>query len=111
MLPELDTISMTDFRSVRGMVSVPLDAHIVLLHGANGAGKSTLMSAIELALTGTVSDLDPEDRRHLVHRGSDLAAIELSSAGATNTLTLRHDGEVSGEPLLPLEESRFLAER
>jgi DNA repair protein SbcC/Rad50 len=109
--PELENISITDFRSVRGTVSVPLGAEIVLLHGANGAGKSTVMSAIELALTGVVSDLDAEDRRHLVHRGTDLATIELASTGAANTLTLGLDGEVSGEALLTLEDSRFLAER
>lgn len=109
--PELETISITDFRSVRGTVSVPLGAQIVLLHGANGAGKSTVMSAIELSLTGIVSDLEAEDRRHLVHRGTKGASINVTTAGQQNTVTLRRDGRMSGEPLLPPEDGRFLAER
>jgi exonuclease SbcC len=111
MGPALETISITNFRSVRGTVSVPLGAQIVLLHGANGAGKSTVISALELALTGEISDLSPDDRRHLIHRGADRAAVELSSEDHSHTIALGDDGEITGDPLLPVEDGRFLAER
>jgi exonuclease SbcC len=60
ILKELD---VTNFRSIRGHVHVPLDAKVVLIHGENGAGKTSLLSAIEYGLTGNVLALhraDPE---------------------------------------------------
>jgi hypothetical protein len=59
LLKELD---VTDFRSIRGHVHAPLDAKVVLVHGENGAGKTSLLSAIELALTGSVQSLRRADR-------------------------------------------------
>jgi exonuclease SbcC len=108
--PRLDAIQITNFRSIRGTVSVPLDAPVVLLHGTNGAGKSTVMSAIELALTGEVSSIADADREHLVHHGESNATVELVSSAGTTTLRL-HDGEASGNPLLGPEDARFFAER
>jgi exonuclease SbcC len=108
--PRLDAIQITNFRSIRGTVSVPLDAPVVLLHGANGAGKSTVMSAIELALTGGVSSVAAFDREHLVHHGERSAAVELVSSAGTTTLRLQ-DGQASGDPLLEPEDARFFAER
>jgi exonuclease SbcC len=108
--PRLDAIQITSFRSIRGTVSVPLDAPVVLLHGTNGAGKSTVMSAIELALTGQVSGIAEADREHLVHHGEEEATVELVSSAGRHTLRLR-DGEVSGEPLLAADDARFFAER
>lgn len=108
--PRLDAIQITNFRSIRGTVSVPLDAPVVLLHGTNGAGKSTVMSAIELALTGEVSSIADTDREHLVHHGESAATVELVSSAGTTTLRLRK-GETSGNPLLAPEDARFFAER
>lgn len=39
-LSDLRSITITDFRSINGQVTIPLDAPIVLIHGVNGAGKS-----------------------------------------------------------------------
>ncbi len=50
----LQTLTVTNFRSIRDTVAIDLDAPVVLLHGQNGAGKTTVMSALELAL-----NLDP----------------------------------------------------
>ena len=109
-VPRLDAIQITNFRSVRGTVSVPLDAPVVLLHGTNGAGKSTVMSAIELALTGNVSGIAEADREHLVHYGEEEATVELVSSDGQQTLRLR-GGELSGEPLLAADDARLFAER
>jgi exonuclease SbcC len=83
--PRLEAIQITNFRSIRETVSVPLDAPVVLLHGTNGAGKSTVMSAIELALTGQISTIAETDREHLVHHGEKEATVELVSSAGTNT--------------------------
>ena len=69
---DLRSITITDFRSIRGEVTIPLDAPIVLVHGVNGSGKSSVLSAIELALTGSVAGLGAAEQiqsRYLVHRG------------------------------------------
>ncbi|MEM1202715.1 MAG: AAA family ATPase [Acidobacteriota bacterium] len=57
MIERLTALELTDFRGWRGAHGVPLDADVVLLHGANGAGKSSLLAALELGLTGAVGDL------------------------------------------------------
>ena len=52
MTPPLDSIKVTNFRSIGGTVRIPLDAPVVLIYGPNGMGKTSVMSAIELAMTG-----------------------------------------------------------
>ena len=42
----LKSISVTDFRSIRGTLSIPLDAPVILVHGQNGTGKTSLLSAL-----------------------------------------------------------------
>ena len=49
MIPSLKSITVTNFRSIKGAVKVPLDAPVVLMYGQNGAGKTSILSAIELA--------------------------------------------------------------
>lgn len=108
--PRLDAIQITNFRSIRETVSIPLDAPVVLVHGANGAGKSTVMSAIELALTAEVSGIREADREHLVRYGEREAVVELVSSSGTSTLRLR-DGKTIGAPLLAADDARFFTER
>lgn len=48
---QLRSITLTNFRSIKGTITVPLDAPIVLIHGANGAGKTSLLSAIDRLIT------------------------------------------------------------
>ena len=81
LLKEMD---ITNFRSIRGHVHVPLDAQVVLVHGENGAGKTSLLSAIELALTGSVQSLgraDPNYSRQLLHRSTDGGNITVKTIG------------------------------
>lgn len=63
MTPRLKSVTVTDFRSIRGTVTVPLDSPVVLIHGQNGSGKTSLLSAIELGLTGKLRHW-PESTRH-----------------------------------------------
>jgi len=108
--PDLRTIAISDFRSIRGKVAIALNAPVVLLHGTNGAGKSTVMSALELALTGRVSGVDAPDREHLVHRGAGKAEIELVTSDGTVDFTIE-DSHIRGTPLLATDDGRFFGER
>jgi DNA repair protein SbcC/Rad50 len=107
---QLGTIAISNFRSVRGKIAIPLNAPVVLLHGTNGAGKSTVMSALELALTGSVSGIDTPASEHLVHRGAQAASIELTTADATVEFLIER-ARLSGTPLLDAEDRRFFDER
>ena len=81
---QLTTMTVTDFRSIDGLVTLPLDAQFVLVHGKNGSGKTTLLSALELALTGSIAGLrriDRNYRNHLVHHGRAEAKIEVGFTG------------------------------
>ena len=106
----LGTLTIRDFRSIRGKAVIPLEAPVVLLHGANGAGKSTVMSAIELALTGAVTGIDPVDPAQLVNRGAQRAQIDLVTS--EHDVAFKIEGShISGKPLLESTDARFLAER
>ena len=71
MMPRIASLTATDFRSLRGTVTIPMDSPVVLIHGRNGAGKTSLLTAMEIGLTGnlaSLSRLDPQLREHLVHK-------------------------------------------
>lgn len=118
MTGTLKSITLTDFRSIRGSITVPLDAPVVLVHGQNGAGKTSLLSGIELALTGSVPSLqrvDPEYLQHLVHKDAKTSQVHLSASGLAGDrndaeMTVS-DGSVAGIPLLSADPARFYSER
>ena len=112
----LKSVTLTNFRSIRGSISVPLDAPIVLVHGHNGAGKTSLLSGIELALTGSVSSLhrvDPDYASHLVHKDAKSASVQIQTNGlAVNQADfVVEEKGISGAALLDPELSRFYSER
>jgi len=84
MTTKLFELEVENFRSIRGHMTVPLDAQVVLVHGENGAGKTSLLSAIELALTGDVQALrnaDPGYKKQLIHRGAESGKVEIRVQG------------------------------
>ncbi|MDH5835329.1 AAA family ATPase [Luteimonas kalidii] len=117
-MTRLTSISVTDFRSIRGSIVVPLDAPVVLIHGQNGAGKTSLLSAIELGLTGQVPSLarvDPDYIGHLVHKEAETSRIQISGSGLAQP---RSDTElrvsrtqITGAPLIDEVSARFYSER
>lgn len=118
MTPLLKSITVTNFRSIKGSVTVPLDAPVVLIHGQNGAGKTSILSAIELGLTSEVPSLARLDRdyvSHLVHKDATDARIVTTvdnldgETKSTDTLVTRSG--VSGMPLLSRERAHFYSER
>jgi DNA repair protein SbcC/Rad50 len=118
MTPLLKSITVTNFRSIKGSVTIPLDAPVVLIHGQNGAGKTSILSAIELGLTSQVPSLARLDRdyiSHLVHKqaqeGHIAATVNgLDGAVRSAAIAVTRAG-ISGSPLLSLEQSHFYSER
>jgi DNA repair protein SbcC/Rad50 len=115
----LKTLSVEDFRSIRGPVSVSLDAPVVLIHGPNGTGKTSLLSAIEFALTGAAPSLQRMDTNYihfLPHKdatnGRGKIRLEVSGLPATNECEIVVDGKnVPPTLLLSAELAKFFNER
>ena len=114
----LQSITIQDFRSIKGRVTIPLDASIVLVHGVNGAGKTSVLSALELALTGETTGLvgtSGVSRAHLVHRGAEEAQVlltyETDEEVATGRIRVSNDGETHGEAILSAEDRATFSER
>jgi DNA repair protein SbcC/Rad50 len=121
MNPWLKQLTVSNFRSLKGTITVPLGGSIVLIHGPNAAGKTSVLSAIEMGLTGRLATLvraEPEYERHLLHRGASTGRIELQAtslpgiedAGPDANLTVGPLG-ASGAPLLKGGLPSFFAER
>jgi exonuclease SbcC len=118
-MTRLRSLVIENFRSIRGEISVSLDAPVVLIHGQNGSGKTSLLSALELALTRTVPSLqraDPDYLQHLPHK--------LAEAGAGRVLLEAEIGErdlqakigvsaksISGNHLLDAKQTKFFGDR
>lgn len=116
--PMLRSVTLSDFRSISGTVTVPLDAPVVLIHGPNGAGKTSLLSGIELAATGDIPALRRTDSnylRHLVHRDAQSSRVSLSTSAeyadfGTGELSVER-ATLKGEPLFVGRLSQFYGER
>lgn len=114
----INSLTVRDFRSIRGDVTVPMNAPIVLVHGKNGAGKTSLLSGMELALTGELASLDridPNLRKHLVNKGRDQAFVSASVCSADSAMLtgeFRVDGiGPKGNAVLDKSSARHFSER
>ncbi|AJA07088.1 AAA family ATPase [Sphingobium sp. H39-3-25] len=117
-MTRLKSLYVKDFRSIDGEVNLSFDAPIVLIHGPNGAGKTSLLSAIELALTGSVPSLsraEPDYLTFLPHKDRPFGEVRLEIAdevGATRTADIRVTAEgITGAPLLARDQADYFSER
>jgi exonuclease SbcC len=94
MSPKLKLLAINNFRSIRGQIIVPLDAQVVLVHGANGMGKTSILSALELGLTGKLAHLEGKSNymNFLTNFGADSGSIKLVVENLQQSL-----GNSSGE--------------
>lgn len=110
-------LSVTDFRSISGTVTIQLDAPVILIHGPNGSGKTSLLSALELALTGDIRSMRDNDAnfaRYLVHEGAREAKISITGGRASAPSVGRFvvaNGDLTGTPYLGERDKKFFAER
>jgi exonuclease SbcC len=119
MSPRLKFLTVEDFRSIRGPIGVSLDAPVVLIHGSNGTGKTSLLSAIELALIGSVPSLarfDDEYLAHLPHKlardGQARICLQADGVDDSGEADLVTDGaKIVGAALLNPYSARFYTER
>lgn len=118
-ISRLESVSLNNFRSIGGRITVPLDAQVVLIYGPNGAGKTSVLSGLELALTGSIDAMqrvDPNYRDHLVHRGEADAdvrvAAQVSGSTKSNSWELLYsDRSWGGSEALSEADARFFSER
>ncbi|QKC83508.1 AAA family ATPase [Mesorhizobium sp. NZP2077] len=116
MTYQLTELVVSNFRSIKGTLTIPLDAPIVLVHGPNGVGKTSIATAIELALTGDVGGLRRSDEKvqnHLVNRDALEAAIVLRMTGGPKSetnISIR-DGLIRGTPILDDDGRIFFTDR
>lgn len=118
MNPRLKSLSIQNFRSMRGSVVIPLDAQVVLVHGTNGMGKTSVMSAIELGLTGSIAHLEDQSKYHdfLTHidtaRGSIQLAVEGMNGRSTGAGQVTFaQGSFDATRALNVADAGFFAER
>lgn len=120
MTPRVTSLTATDFRSLRGTISVPMDSPVVLIHGRNGAGKTSLLTAMELGLTGRLASLDrldPQLRNHLVHKEAESkkASVMIGIDGLGVDVPVGHfeihGSNVTGKPALSPTLIRHFSER
>lgn len=118
MNPRLKSLSIQNFRSIRGSVVIPLDAQVVLIHGTNGMGKTSVMSAIELGLTGSIAHLEDQSKYHdfLTHIDTTGGSIQLALEGMNGHST--GAGQIAfaqnafnATPALNGADASFFAER
>jgi DNA repair protein SbcC/Rad50 len=112
----LKNLLITNFRSLRGTVAVPLDAPVILLHGTNGMGKTSVLSAIELALTGQIAHLERIDKdygKHLLNTEANEGSIAIVTSGLdVNDATLKITRQgAKGLGLLDEPHAKFFGER
>lgn len=120
MMPRITSLTATDFRSLRGTITVPMDSPVVLIHGRNGAGKTSLLTAMELGLTGgfvSLARLDPQLRDHLVHKeaASRKASVSVGIDGLGVDVPAGffeiQGPNVAGRPALDAALTRHFSER
>lgn len=118
MMPKLKSLTVSNFRSIRGEITIPLDAPIVLIHGQNGAGKTSILAAIELGLTGNVASLSKNgdiNKRHLIHKLSESGFVSLTVGGIGEKDIVEKISikpfTFEGTPVLFGDRRRFFLER
>lgn len=113
------TLMVSDFRRIEGTRVLPFDAPVVLIHGSNGTGKTSVLSALELALTGSVRSMERQDERYVSHLpflGQAYATVradvaEYLQAGPPGAPLTVGGTRIDGPKALTDEASKFYTER
>lgn len=112
-------LMVSDFRRIEGTRELPFDAPVVLIHGPNGTGKTSVLSALELALTGSIRSMERQSdryRAHLPFFGQSYATVRadvaerLRGGPAGGPLTVS-GARLEGTPAFNDAAAKFYAER
>ncbi|UHS59732.1 AAA family ATPase [Agrobacterium vaccinii] len=117
----LKSITIENFRSISGSITVGLDAPVIIVHGPNGAGKTSFLSAIEIGLLGrsaALARVDPDYAKNLPHQSSNSVvtsgriSLQVEDAGAlrTSDISVTSSG-IEGTHILSGDQSHFYSER
>ncbi|WP_159433821.1 AAA family ATPase [Cryobacterium flavum] len=112
-------LMVSDFRRIEGTRELPFDAPVVLIHGPNGTGKTSVLSALELALTGSIRSMERHSDRyqaHLPFLGQSYATVradvaEYFQAGSPGTPMTVSGARQEGTPAFNAAAAKFYAER
>lgn len=110
---------VSDFRRIEGTRELPFDAPVVLIHGPNGTGKTSVLSALELALTGSIRSMERQSdryRAHLPFFGQSYATVradvaEYLQAGTPGIPLTVNGARLEGTPAFSDAAAKFYAER
>lgn len=113
------SLMVSDFRRIEGTRVLPFDAPVVLIHGSNGTGKTSVLSALELALTGSVRSMERQDDRYISHLpflGQAYATVradvaEYLQAGSPGAPMTVGGTRIDGPKALTDEAAKFYTER
>lgn len=113
------SLMVSDFRRIEGTRVLPFDAPVVLIHGSNGTGKTSVLSALELALTGSVRSMERQDDRYISHLpflGQAYATVradvaEFLRAGTPGAPLTVGGTRIDGPIALTEEAAKFYTER
>jgi exonuclease SbcC len=119
MSPRLKSLTIKNFRTILGNVVIPLDAQVVLVHGANGMGKTSVLSALELGLTGKIAHLESKPRYtdFFTNFSSNAGSIDLvlehlpKNQSLTKGTVSFSPGSFESTPALSSMHASFFSER
>jgi len=120
MTPRLKSLTIENFRSIRGRIVVPLDSQVVLVHGSNGMGKTSVLSALELGLTGSIAHLERSQsqyQEYLTNFDAKSGSIQLSveslpqDLGKSPGSLLFSPGNFDPKPALREQLATFFSQR
>jgi exonuclease SbcC len=107
----LKSLTVRDFRSIRGSVNLALDSPVVLIHGTNGAGKTSVLSALAMALGGAPLAGPDFDAANAIHYGAKSAEISLGSSNGVHTIPITNAGADFGLSVLNKSDAGFFGDR
>jgi DNA repair exonuclease SbcCD ATPase subunit len=84
----LKSITIEGFRAFGRLVTIDLDADVILLQGANGLGKTSLLDAILWSLSGTISRFRQRGSPISVYAREGRARVELTLVDETDEIVV-----------------------
>jgi len=107
---KIRSITIQNFKGIKSIESLDVNADIMLITGPNGNGKSSFIEALTMALTGfhpeTKKDMVPPD--HFFHYGANQSTVEIKdNYGKTIKLQATREKNLSLENVLEIKRKQI----